>query len=326
MDRSLTISIFIRFVTTFLIVTLICFMLPRLTPGDPMISLLGDHYYMLPQEKLDEMYESYGLNRSLPEQYLLYLKSIFTFNLGYSTTIGLPVSDLVLSYAKVSAMMMIPALIIGAFTGLVTGIMAGSKKRSHVDKIMTPFSVMIYSIPTFLIGMIFLTVFAFHLGWFPLGHLTSGSLSSNSGSLTDVIYHLTLPVAVLTISILAGYHILIRNISAQIRDEYYVKAKQAHGFSDTYIREKVISKNVSTQFASIFAMSLGGVITGAMIIEVVFSLNGMGQLMYRAITGNDYILIQGVFVFVILITLVLNLIAELLYGILDPRVADGGMK
>jgi len=326
MDRSLMVSITVRFVVTFLIVTLICFMLPRLTPGDPLMSILGDHYYMLPQENLDRMYSDYGLDRSLPEQYILYLKSILTFNLGYSTTMGLPVSDLVLRYAKVSAMMMVPALIIGAFTGLTTGILAGSKRKSYTDKVMTPISIMIYSVPTFLIGMVFLTVFAFQLGWFPLGHLTSGSLSSGSGSLADIIYHLTLPVAVLTISILAGYHILVRNMSSQIRDEYYVKAKQAHGFNDTYIREKVITKNVSTQFASVFAMSLGGVITGAMIIEVVFSLNGMGQLMYGAITGNDYILIQGVFIFVILITLVLNLIAELLYGILDPRVADGAMR
>jgi len=323
MNRKHAASLIIRYTATFLIVTFFCFMLPRLTPGDPIMAILGDHYYMLPQDKLDELYYAYGLDKSLPEQYILYLKSIFTFNLGYSTTLGVPVTDLVKNAASVSAMLMIPALLIGAFTGLFTGILAGSKKGAHTDKIMTPVSIFIYSIPTFLIGIVFLTIFAFQLGWFPLGHLTSGSLSSDSGSIADIIYHLTLPIAVLSISVIAGYHLMIRNVTAQIRDEYYIKAKQAHGFSDAYIRDNVITKNVSTQFASIFAMSLGGFITGAMIIEVVFSLNGMGQLMYTAIMGNDYMLIQGVFVFVIIITLIANFAAEMIYGILDPRVADG---
>ena len=309
----------LRFIFTFLVILTIIFILPRIAPGDPIQNILGLEYETATPEEIEYLKNMHGLNKGTFEQYIMFLKSIFTFDFGYSISSQRNVADMIAESTYYSTIVLLPALLIGAFFGFVAGLYGGTNKKKPVERALTSSSILMQAMPSFLVAMIALTVFSFQLGWFPLGHLTSGP----NPSIFDYFYHLTLPVAVLGLMIFCGYYIMVRNMTLQIEDEYFIHAKRGQGFTEEDIKSKHISKNVSTQFMSMFAMGLGGIISGSIIVEIVFSLNGMGSVLFNAISFEDYPVIQGCFIFITFSILLANLIAEILYSVVDPRVGEG---
>ncbi len=309
----------IRFVLSFFIILTVVFLLPRIAPGDPIENALGMDFISATEYEKQYYMAKWGLDKSIFEQYVLFLQSIFTFDFGYSFTQDQKVTE-ILTYSMVqSVKLVLPALLIGSFAALVVGLHTGIKNGTKRDRLITGSVIIVHTIPSFIIGIVVLAVFSFYLGIFPLGHSSTGD-----GGLADQIYCLTLPIATLSLLTFTGYYLIIRSATMQICEEQFIRVEREHGFSEDYINSKHVARNIGTQFVSMFAMSLGGMISGAMIIEVVFSLNGMGNVVYGAISASDYPVIQGAFIFITASVLIANLIAELSYGMLDPRIADGG--
>lgn len=308
----------------FLILT-INFLIPRLMPGDPISNILGLDVSWVDPTMVESLKAQYGLDKDLWEQYLIYLGSIFTMDLGFSISMNAPVMELILGRIGISLVMLFPAVILGSLLSLNLGVHCGIHEGGWADRAITPMMALVYAMPAFLIAMLSLTIFGYHLGWFPMGQFYSGG-DNGAPFILDVIYHLTLPISVMTLLVASSYFLVIRNAVLQIRSEYFINVKKAHGLPGGIIQNNHIMRNVLNQYLSMLALSMGGMISGALIIEVVFSIKGMGYLLYDAILSNDYPLMQGCFIFISFAVLIFNMIAEILYAIVDPRIADGGRR
>ena len=325
MYRKYAVQKLLRYVIIFFIVLLICFLIPRLMPGDPVTNILGLDYDALPQEEIDRMYRDFGLDRSLPVQFLDYVKAVFSMNLGYSTMRGEPVIDIISGAFVRSGIVLLPAILIGSALAILLGVRFGLKESKGV-KGFTTLAIVIHSAPLFIVGMTAILIFSYYLDLLPFGHLTSIGKDFSFDNIADIIYHLILPVATLSVYVGSSYYIIMKNATRQISDEFFITVERAHGMGEERLRDKHVSRNIFPQFVSMFAISIGSIISGSVVAETLFSIDGMGVTLYKAVMSSDYLLMQGIFLIIIIFTLVSNLIAELLYGYLDPRIADGGKR
>ena len=308
------------FIIGFLVLTII-FILPRIMPGDPISNLFGENASLLNEDAVDVMYAKYHLDDPLWEQYLAFLKSIFTFDYGYSIISASSVNKLIAQRLPWTLALTIPSLLIGSIIGFYIALYCGTT-RKITDKTMTSLSIFMHTMPTFLIAMIFVKILAFDLGLFPLSHNNSGTYSGGWMWYLDSMYHLLLPCIILIIGIVTSYYLTIRNSVLEVNNEDYIFVAESKGLTEEEIRSRHVSRNALPVFLSIFAMGLGGILSGALIIELVFSLNGMGTLLYQAISRQDYPVIQGIFILLTMWVLLMNLVAEFVYGLADPRIGD----
>ncbi|MFP4545281.1 MAG: ABC transporter permease [Methanomassiliicoccales archaeon] len=308
-----------RYLIILYIIVSINFLIPRVMPGDPVINLLGEDAGQASQEDLDRLREKYGIDAPIGEQYVVYLSSLVQLDLGYSIHKKGAVSDLLVDRMGATMKLVLPAVLIGAAMALVAGSVAGFHSNRPVDRALTSTAVILYSVPTFLLGMVALAVFSAWLGWFPMGQLSSGGKEGLDAFL-DSVHHLFLPVMVLAVSGTCSKFLVLRNAIHQIRDEYFIFVADAKGLPDRIIAFRHVLRNVLPQFISMVALSFGFMLSGALLIEIVFSLRGMGTLTYDAVIARDYPVLQGVFLVLTVTVLLANLIAEILYGVADPRI------
>ncbi len=311
----------LRYGVTLLIILSINFFIPRAMPGDPMVNLLGEDAVRVDKQILDEMRAEYGLDRPLHEQYLEYMLGIGSLDFGYSIHKNLKVTDLIRDRLFWTLVLVFPSLILGGLLALVSGSVAGFRHGSNVDKMLTALTIFLYTLPSFLFGMVIVSVFSFHLGWFPLGNLSSGRLEGLP-YLLDIGWHLFLPVAILSVFEATYIFLIIRNSITQIMGEYFIFVAKAKGLTERVIELRHAMRNVMPQFISIMALNFGFMVSGALITEIVFSLNGMGTLIYDAVMARDYPVMQGAFVVLTIFVVAANFVADLLYGYVDPRIAD----
>jgi peptide/nickel transport system permease protein len=311
----------LRYVIIFFIVIAINFSIPRLMPGNPLVNLFGEDATNANPALLAELKSQYGLDQPIWNQYLSYLAALFRFDLGYSIDKHMAVSSLISANMANTLMLLIPALILSASLALITGSWCGLHRGKNADKFLTPLTLIVYCMPVFLLAMVALSVFAFHLGWFPLGHQATEGTEGLIAVL-DTAYHLALPIMVLTLVGLVGKHLIVRNAVAQISNEDFILVARSKGYREQTIVRRHILRNVLPQFISMVALNIGFLVEGAVVIEVIFSLNGMGTLLYNAVLTRDYPVIQGCFLILTVTVLISNLIADALYGLVDPRIDD----
>lgn len=311
----------LRYGITLVIILTINFAIPRAMPGDPMINLLGEDAIRIDSQILDELRAQYGLDRPIQDQYIEYMLGAGRLDFGYSIHKNLKVTDLIYDRLFWTLVLIFPSIAIGGLLALILGAIAGFRHGSKVDRLLTGASIIMYSCPSFLFAMIIVTIFSFHLGWFPLGNISSGR-TQGFAYLLDIGWHLFLPVAILAVFEAAYIFLIVRNSITQIMGEYFIFVAKAKGLSARVIELRHVMRNVLPQFISIMALNFGFMVSGALIIEIVFSLNGMGTLIYDAVMSRDYPVLQGAFVFLTIFVLAANFLADVLYGITDPRVGD----
>jgi len=310
-----------RYAITIFIIMTLNFFIPRMMPGDPMTNMLGEDARWMDKQYLDELRAEYGLDRPLHEQYIAYLSSMSKLDLGYSIHKSLKVKDLLAERIFWTLLLVFPSVVTGGAMALIIGSIAGFNQGSAADRLITPALLLLYSSPSFLIAMILVSIFSFHLGWFPLGNFASGRTQGLS-YMADVAWHLFLPAAILSVFEAACTYLVIRNSISQILGEYFIFVARSKGLSDRVIEFSHVIRNVLPQFISIMALNFGFMVSGALIIEIVFSLNGMGTLIYDAVLSRDYPVMQGAFMVLTFFIVGANFIADMLYGIVDPRIAD----
>ena len=308
----------------FLIVIILNFLIPRLLPGDPVAYLTG----MAEEDMTTAQYEYYRqalhLDENIFVQFLCYLESLVDGTLGYSFKKEAVVSALILERLEPTLQITLPAVILSTLIGLVWGLHCGLHKDSMADKLSTSSLLVFNTVPTFLIGLILIITFAFQNKWFPYKGLNSGEyLPGTVEYFLDRIHHLILPVLTLTIATVPSRFLLMRNTAGKIAQEKYILYARQRGLSENKIKFGYMLKNIAQPFITMVGMSVSTCVGGSLVIENIFSVRGMGNLLSGAVNSLDYPLMQGILFVTTGIMVISIVVTDILCILIDPKVRRG---
>ena len=304
---------------TLLFVVCFNFFLFRVVETDPVANLYRGHN--LTQTQRAKLTEEFGLDKSTGAQFTSYLKQTATLNLGRSYTTNQPVWDEIKDKAGPTIALVGVSAVLSAVFGIMLGVVAAWRRRTKADYSITGFTMATYSMPEFWLGMILLTVFAVALGWFPVGGIEDpSSTATGLAKLPDQAQHMFLPALTLTLAYLGEYAIVMRSSLLETMREDYLVLARAKGLRDVLVRNRHAVPNALLPVVALMAINFGLVLSGAIAIEAIFSWPGLGLATYEALKGPDLPMLQGMFLVFSAAVIFFNLIADLLYGYLDPRV------
>jgi len=299
------------------------FLLPRLMPGDPVGRMLSRMKGTMTADQVDQYRHLFGLDDApLIVQYLRYLGDIATGNLGLSISkFPTPVVDVIGSQIGWTILLGITAVVIAALLGNLLGIVAAWRRGGFLDRVFPPMLVFIGSFPYFVIAMAALYLFAGALGWLPLGQAyTLGMTPSFSGEFfADVLVHLILPAGTIVAVTVGGWMLGMRNTMIATAAEDYITMARAKGLTERRIMFSYAARNAMLPTVTSFGMSIGFVVGGALLTEVVFAYPGIGYQLMSAVSALDYPLMQGAFLTITGAVLLANFIVDIVYVRLDPR-------
>lgn len=311
----------IQYALVLLVALTLNFLLPRLMPGTPLRFLAGEDSALLPQASVQELLSKYGLDKPLWEQYFLYLASLAQGDLGYSYQESKPVLALLWERLPWTLLLTGTALVCSTVLGIAMGALAAWRHGSLLDFALLSLFVLLDSMPSFWLGMILLALFAVQLPWFPVfGAQTPWSDLSGWEYILDVLKHLALPALTLTLTTISGVFLVMRSALIGVLYEDYIRTARSKGLSEARVLYRHALRNGLLPVATLFMINLGFLVSGATVVETVFSYPGLGRLLYEAVLRRDYPLMQGAFLMITLSVLVANLLADLIYARLDPRV------
>jgi len=286
-------------------VTTIVFMLIHIVPGDPVEVMLGESAQVADKEALREVL---GLNLPLSTQWLNYVKGLLQLDLGTSLHSKRPVMEILSERIPATSILAGTSILIALFIALPLGVLAAVRKDSFWDTGAMAFSMLGVAIPNFCMGPLLILVFSLWLGWFPV-----------SGD--DQTLSLVLPALTLGTALAAILSRMIRSSLLEVLNEDYIRAANARGLSPTTVIWKHGLKNAALPVVTIMGMQLGALLAGAVITETVFSWPGIGQLTIEAIQKRDYPVVQSCVLLISLSYVFVNLLTDLAYAYLDPRVS-----
>ncbi len=300
----------------FVVITL-TFVLTRMIPGNPAAILLG------PQASpadIARMQEELGLNKPMLEQYVNYLTGISQGDFGKSISYNRPVLSLILERLPATLQITLTSMVLAVFIGVPIGVFSAVKQYSAFDYIFMILALVGVSMPIFWLGLMLVLVFSVKLGWFAV--LGMGSLQNG---FWDVVQHMVLPVVCLTTIPTATFARITRSSMLEVVNKESIKALRARGIRESLVIWKHALKNALPPLITVIGMQLASAFSGAILTETIFSWPGMGMLIYSAVFNRDYALIQGAVLFIAIIFVFVNLIVDLIYLVINPRVNyEGG--
>lgn len=311
-------KVFQAILTLFFVLTANFFMF-RVMPGDP-IALLTRSQKLTP-EMIAEQRAEFGLDEPLPRQYVIYLQQTLTGELGLSFRSARPVWDEISTRIWPTVLLVGTGTILASVIGIWVGTRGGWRRGSTFDTTTLYGSLVLYSMPEGWLGMILLLVFAGWLGWFPSGGYETGGLTGFD-RVIDIANHLVLPCLTLTLGYVGSYSIVMRSSLLEVMREGFVLTARAKGVPDRLVLRRHAGPNAFLPTFTLIFLSFGFVIGGAIIIETVFSWPGLGLLTYEAINTLDYPMLQAIFLLTSAFVIAFNLVADLTYGYLDPRIRE----
>lgn len=302
------------------------FFLPRMMPGDPVSLILGDPTADAPMLLTEEMRQNllayYGLDRPIGEQYRTYLGNLLRGDLGWSISRNAPVAEVILGRLRWSLLLGVGAAAIYIPLGIALGVEAAWRRGSGADAGILGGVFFLGSWPSYFLGMLLILFLSLKLGLFPIGGARTATASPTGAwqRTLDVLHHWALPCATLVLSNLPGITFLTRNATVGLLDKDFVRTARAKGVRQRHILTRHVLPNAMLPLVTVIAMRLGFLIAGTVTVEVVFAYPGMGALITDAGAARDYPLLQGIFLLLMLLVLGFNLLADVLYARLDPRV------
>ncbi len=295
------------------------FFLFRVLPGDPIALLARSE--RLTDADIAQQRATLGLDQPLPEQYVTYLRQTISGNLGVSLRTARPVTTVIKSRLGPTLLLVGLGTLFATVLGILIGIKGGWQRGSRFDTSSLYGSMALYSMPEGWLGMLLLITLSGILSWFPAGGFESGGLTGTA-RIVDIADHLFLPVLTLTLGYIGEYAIIMRSSMIDTVNEEFVTIARAKGLPEAMIRRKHVVPNAFLPTFTLIFLSVGYVLGGAVVIEAVFSWPGIGLLTYNAIQTLDYPVIQGVFLLASAAVIVFNLVADVSYGYMDPRVQE----
>lgn len=312
------------YLAAFLAAATINFFLPRLMPGDPIQLMFSSAGAELPPESLEALKLTFGfVDGPLWKQYLTYLGSIFTGDLGRSIKyFPLPVTSVLGNALIWTLVLMGTATVISFILGTWLGVMAAWKRGSRFDVIVSVSAIFATSVPAVVTSLIVLFVFGFALDWFPNGYAADPSLDPafTLQYLSSVAYHGVLPMVTLCTVLIGGFTVTMRNNMINLLGEDYIVMARAKGLSDRRVMLWYAARNALLPTVSSLAIAIGTILGGSLVTEVVFNYPGLGNVLYQAILARDYPVIQGQLLIMTATMLVANFIVDVSYVLLDPRL------
>jgi peptide/nickel transport system permease protein len=302
-------------------VVTILFLMFRLMPGNPLAAYISE---TLTAEQQQLIVEQFGLHRPLWEQYVIYLGNLVQGELGTSFHRREPVIGIVLSVLPNTIILTLCGLLIAYAFGVLAGAYLAWKRGTWIEGVAVPIALATRAAPEFWLGMILLAVFAFWLGWFPAGGANSpGAMYSSELDRIfsrDFLAHITLPALTIALYLQGLPLLLMRSTMIDVMHEEFITMARMKGFSEWRVLINHAARNSLLPVLTAFALAIGPNISANVVVETVFSWPGLGRLLVQAVSSSDYPLAQGAFFLIALVVFVMNLLADLLYGLLDPRV------
>jgi ABC-type dipeptide/oligopeptide/nickel transport system permease component len=309
----------LQLVPMMLVISVINFVLIRVAPGDPALYLVGAT--QAPPEVYEQLRNEFGLDRPMIEQLFIYFERLAHFDLGYSFVHQAPVLDTILSRLPATFLLMGTAFVLASVAGIGLGVFAARRAHSLADQVITMGSLAGYSIPIFWLGQILVLIFSLHLDLFPSQGMYSMREPKEGLELVlDVLHHLVLPATTYAVFHLALVFRLTRNKLLDVIVMDYVLTARAKGASAWRALLRHALPNALLPVMTVLGVHFGYMIAGSVLTENVFAWPGMGRLIFEAIESRDYPVISGIFIVVSAMIILANLITDLIYAWLDPRV------
>ncbi len=296
-------------------VALITFSIMRLAPGDPVMMLIGDEDERPDAETIAELERQLGLDKPLPKQFWDWFAGIFTGNMGSSFRSGFEVSELIGPRIQPSVSLAVLGLGLGVIVGVPLGVLAAWNANRLIDRGVMLFAVLGWSVPGFFLAYILIFVFAVKLGMFPV----VGYVPISEG-LFDFLRSLTLPAFSVAIAIMALVARMTRSSMMEVLREDYIRTARSKGLRERIVMVRHALKPASIPVVTIVGIAFAGVITGVVVTETVYSINGLGRMLVDAVVFRDFPIIQSTMMLVAISYVVVNLIVDVLYVYIDPRI------
>jgi peptide/nickel transport system permease protein len=316
------------YLITFWAAVTINFFIPRIMPGDPVRALIAKNQGRISTDAEAALRTLFGLEKetSLWQQYLDYWGLILRGDLGTSFAyFPTPVADVIAGAIPWTIGLVGIATIISFTIGTLIGSGIGWRRGTWADSLL-PISTFFSAVPYFWLALIAITIFSVTLGWFPASGSYDRSLVPTFSweFIGSVIYYGTLPALTIVISSISGWILGMRNMMVTVSSEDYVTVAQAKGVSERTVLFGYAARNAILPQVSSFALSLGFIVGGTLIMEIVFSYQGIGYYLFTAVAAKDYPLMQGIFLVITVAVLFANIVADFVYGVLDPRTRQEG--
>lgn len=294
------------------IVAALVFFLTRLAPGDPAALMLGDQ---ATAEDIAKLRTAYGLDKPLVVQFVLWLKEVASGNLGHSIFLQRPVTQALLERAEPTFFLALFSLAIATAIGVPAGIASAVWRGRPIDQAVSGLAMLAANIPSFWLGLLFIQLFAVKLGWFPVA-----GYGSPEAGLAERLQHLLLPSAVLGVVNSALITRFTRASMLDILSADFLRTARAKGLSERRVLLEHAFRNILVPVITVLGLTLALLIGGAIVTETVFGLPGIGNLVVSAVLRRDYPVIQGALLAVAAIYILINLLIDLIYTLVDPRV------
>ena len=310
-------------VVTLCIVVTIDFTLFRVLPGDPVRAVIGRNV-RISREAQEALRAQFGLDKPVfPDQFLATVGQWLQGNLGISWILRRPVGEILVSKLGNTLLLISAGQVLSIVLGVTLGLIAGWKRKTRVDVSALTFSLVAWAVPTFWLGIILLAAGSTWLGLPTGGFVDPSNIGKPLNEVwPDVLRHLILPTLTFTIVYLGEYMLIMRSSVLEVLGEDYILTAKAKGMSHWQVMRRHALKNAMLPVVTLIALNLGFTVAGAIYIETVFSYDGLGQLFQTALDKKDFPLLQGAFLLLAVAVIVANLLADLLYTVLDPRVKE----
>ena len=295
------------------------FVIFRIAPGDPVRMMFKDPRVSAKQLELQR--QKFGIDKPLSGQFVAYLKQLSKGDLGISFWQKRPVVDVIAERIPATLMLVLTALVIAVILGVALGAIAGWRNGTKLDTFLLTASLTMYSIPTFALGIILLLVFAYFLSIFPLGGIaTPASGFEGFEYIKDVAWHMFLPCFSIILWYIGEYVLLTRSSMMDVLGQDYIATARGKGLKESRILKNHALRNALLPVVTLTGINIGFAVAGVIEAETVFSWPGAGRLVYDAVVKRDYPLLQGVFLLFAVSVVLANLVIDLIYGFIDPRI------
>ena len=307
---------FLIMIPMIVVISIVIFIGLQLTPGNPLT------YQIPPDDLADgsfdlEAYEEkMGLNDPLPIQYGRWMKNIVTGQLGHSLISGAPITNMLRTRLPASLELNFAAFVMSLVIGIAFGMLAAVRQNTIVDYLCTGFSVLVTALPTFFMGIIFISVFALNLGWLPTG----GRTVYGDSSISTRLVHMIMPALVLGLHMIGALMRHTRSAMLDTMNMDYIKTARSKGIPEFKVYFKHGFRNALIPVSVMLCFRVAGLIGGSVVIEKIFAWPGLGTMMLDAISGKDYPVVMITTMIMAIMTLIASFMADVMTALLDPRV------
>ncbi|OCX64605.1 ABC transporter permease [Thioclava sp. SK-1] len=305
---------------TLLAIAILNFFLIHAAPGDPAAVIAGEAG-AADEQMIADLRAQFGLDQPFYVQLARYVGNVVTLDLGYSFRQGAPVLDLILDRLPATLLLTLTAFGISLVGGIAMGVAASARVGKIGDSLLTGFALLFYATPLYWAALMAVLVFSVNLGWLPgFGYETVGANYTGLTRMWDILSHLVLPASTLGLFFMAVYMRMTRASMLEVGQQDFVKTARAKGLADPIIRRRHILRNALLPVVTLAGLQAGQLVGGAVLTETVFAWPGIGRLMFESLAARDYNTILGVFLVSAAMVIVFNIITDIVYRLIDPRI------